>query len=199
MRLLRAAFLPVVLLVALVVVVRGQQTPPRAEFPQPQFERARWLTLNGAWQFEFDDKNVGLGEAWATSTRAYARTITVPYCFESQLSGIGDPSFHPWVWYRRTFAVPADWKGQRILLNFGAVHYRAMVWLNGQMVGSHEGGQTPFRFDVTPYVKAGDNTITVRAENMPTDRSIPRGKQYWEVKSRSIFYTRTSGIWQPVW
>jgi beta-galactosidase/beta-glucuronidase len=74
-----------------------------------------------------------------------------------------------------------------------------MVWVNGQLAGSHEGGNVPFRFDVTPLVKAGSNTVTVRAEDPPTDRSIPRGKQYWEPASRSIFYTRTSGIWQPVW
>jgi beta-galactosidase/beta-glucuronidase len=177
----------------------AQQPPPRPEYPQPQFQRDRWMTLNGDWQFEFDDRNVGLEEGWATSTRALARTIVVPYCFESQLSGIADTSFHPWLWYRRTFTVPTEWKGQRILLNFGAVDYRAMVWVNGQVAGSHEGGETPLRLDITPYVKSGANTIVVRAEDPPTDRSIPRGKQYWEPKSRSIFYTRTSGIWQPVW
>ncbi len=186
---------------ALCFITTGTTQPsiPRPEYPQPQFQRERWMTLNGDWQFEFDDKNVGLDEGWATSGRALARTIKVPYCFESQLSGIGDVSFHPWIWYRRAFTVPADWKGQRLLLNFGAVDYRAMVWVNGQMVGTHEGGETPLRFDITPYVKTASNTITVRVEDMPTDRSIPRGKQYWEPKSRSIFYTRTSGIWQPVW
>jgi beta-galactosidase/beta-glucuronidase len=199
MRRFRTAVLTVLVLAGLVALTRAQQGVPRAEFPQPQFERERWLTLNGTWEFDFDDKNVGVVEGWGSSMRAFARTIVVPYCFESQLSGIGDPSFHPWLWYRRAFTVPAEWKGQRVLLNFGAVHYRARVWVNGQMAGSHEGGQTSFRFDVTPYLKPGPNTLTVRAENMPTDRSIPRGKQFWEVKSRSIFYTRTSGIWQPVW
>ncbi len=183
----------------MVVVAGAQQPIPRPEYPQPQFQRERWVSLNGDWQFEFDDKDMGLAEGWATGNRAFGRTIKVPYCFESRLSGIGDVSFHPWLWYRRTFSVPAEWKGQRVLLTFGAVFYRAMVWINGQMVGTHDGGETPIRLDVTPYVKSGTNTVTVRAENMPTDRSIPRGKQYWEVKSRSIFYTRTSGIWQPVW
>jgi beta-galactosidase/beta-glucuronidase len=200
MRPLRAALLPVTVLVALVVFVRAQQpSVPRPEHPQPQFQRERWMTLNGDWQFDFDDKNAGLEEGWATSARAFGRTIKVPYCFESQLSGIGDTSFHPWLWYRRTFTVPADWKGQRVLLNFGAVDYRARVWVNGQLIGTHEGGETPFRFDATRLVKTGPNTMTVRVEDMPTDRSIPRGKQYWEPKSRGIFYTRTSGIWQPVW
>ena len=199
-RSVKKAILSVALMLfSLTVLPKAQPSVPRPEYPQPQFQRERWMTLNGDWQFDFDDKNVGLEEGWAASGRTFGRTIKVPYCFESQLSGIGDTSFHPWLWYRRTFTVPADWKGQRVLLNFGAVDYSARVWVNGQMVGTHEGGETPFRFDVTPLVKTGPNTITVRVEDMPTDRSIPRGKQYWEPKSRSIFYTRTSGIWQPVW
>jgi beta-galactosidase/beta-glucuronidase len=172
---------------------------PRPEFPQPQFQREEWLNLNGRWQFEFDDANVGLAEDWARGTRRFGREITVPYCFESRLSGIGDTSFHPWVWYRRSFSVPAAWKGRRVLLKFGAVDYRAMVWVNGRLAGSHEGGHTPFSLDVTDLLKAGANSVAVRAEDPPTDRSIPRGKQYWEPKSRSIFYTRSSGIWQTVW
>ena len=86
-----------------------------------------------------------------------------------------------------------------MLLHFGAVDYQARIWLNGKAVGEHEGGHTPFRFDVTPYLQAGANTLVVRSWDPPSDRSIPRGKQYWEPKSRGIFYTRTSGIWQPVW
>ncbi len=177
----------------------GQEAIPRPEFPQPQFQRTDWLNLNGHWQFEFDDGNVGLAEDWAGTERRFGRAITVPYCFESRLSGIGDTSFHPWAWYRRTFAVPDGWRGRRVLLKFGAVDYRAMVWVNGRLAGGHEGGHTPFAFDVTDMLKAGENTVTVRAEDPPTDRSIPRGKQYWEPKSRSIFYTRSSGIWQTVW
>ena len=173
--------------------------PPRSEFPQPQFERASWLTLNGDWQFEFDDKNAGLDANWGASLKPLSRHITVPYCFESRLSGIGDTSFHPWVWYRREISMPAEWAGKRVLLHFGAVDYRSIVWVNGQEVGRHEGGNTPFQFDITPLLKSGGNVITVRAEDPPTDRSIPRGKQYWEPKSAAIFYTRTSGVWQPVW
>jgi beta-galactosidase/beta-glucuronidase len=177
----------------------GFQAPPRPEYPQPQFQRADWLTLNGDWQFDFDDKNVGLDEQWATSGRAFGRTIKVPFAFETQASGIGDTSFHPWVWYRRTFSVPDGWKGRRVLLRFGAVDYHATVWVNGTRVGEHEGGSTPFSFDVTSALNPGANTVTVRAFDPPTDRYIPRGKQYWEPQSRGIFYTRTSGIWQPVW
>jgi len=186
-------------LVALSLTLPVGQTVPRAEYPRPQFERAAWVNLNGAWEFEFDDGNAGLDEGWAQRGRRLGRSITVPFCFESRASGIGDTSFHPWVWYRRSVSVPAAWKGQRVLLNFGAVDYRAMVWVNGRLAGSHEGGNTPFGFDVTPLLQDGDNTIVVRAEDPPTDRSIPRGKQYWQPQSAGIFYTRTSGIWQTVW
>jgi beta-galactosidase/beta-glucuronidase len=174
-------------------------SPPRPEHPQPQFVRDSWLTLNGPWQFEYDDKNAGLRENWALTGRPFSRQITVPYCPESALSGIGDISFHPWVWFWRSFDLPAGWKGRRVLLHFGAVDYRAQVWVNGKMAGSHEGGHVPFTFEITPLLNIGENTLTVRAEDPPRDRYIPRGKQYWAPKSRGIFYTRTTGIWQTVW
>ncbi|MEX2260916.1 MAG: sugar-binding domain-containing protein [Bryobacteraceae bacterium] len=189
----------VTLLLAFVALARAQSAIPRPEFPQPQFERKQWLSLNGAWEFEFDDNNAGLRENWASTGKSFSRRITVPYCFESKLSGIGDTSFHPYIWYRRSINVPTDWAGKHVLLHFGAVDYRAMVWVNGNLAGRHEGGHTPFEFDITAYLKPGANTVSVRAEDPPTDRFIPRGKQYWEPKSRGIFYTRTSGVWQPVW
>jgi len=167
---------------------------PRPEFPEPQFERQDWLTLNGDWQFAFDDSDAGVDAHWFASDHTLPRTIAVPYCFESRLSGIGDTGFHPWVWYRREVTLPDTWRGRRTLLHFGAVDYQATIWVNGQLAGSHEGGNTPFVFDVTPILKPGANTITVRAWDPPTDKLIPRGKQYWEPKSKSIFYTRTSGI-----
>jgi beta-galactosidase/beta-glucuronidase len=172
---------------------------PRPEFPQPQFERTDWLTLNGEWQFAFDDSDAGLDAHWYAPDHALNSRITVPYCFESKLSGIADTSFHPWVWYRRDVTLPDAWKPRRTLLHFGAVDYQSMVWVNGQLAGSHEGGNTPFTFDITPLLKTGANAIVVRAWDPPTDKLIPRGKQYWEPQSKSIFYTRTSGIWQPVW
>lgn len=183
----------------LAALTLAAQNLPRAEFPQPQFQRDTWISLNGQWEFEFDDQHAGLAANWAASNRKFTRSITVPYCFESKLSGIADTSFHSEVWYRKSFTLPAAWKGKHALLKFGAVDYRAWVWLNGRSLGFHEGGNVPFGFDVTPYLTPGANTITVRVEDPPTDRYIPRGKQYWEVKSRAIFYTRTSGIWQPVW
>jgi beta-galactosidase/beta-glucuronidase len=175
------------------------QPVPRPEIPNPQFERPLWVSLNGPWEFEFDDGNVGLAENWAAGGKKFSRTITVPYCFESKLSGIGDTGFHPTVWYRKSVTLPANFNGKRVLLRFGAVDYHAQVWVNGRWAAEHWGGSVPFAADMTPYLKSGPNVITVRAFDPPTDRSIPRGKQYWELKSKSIFYTRTSGIWQPVW
>src|SRR4051812_2616517 len=175
------------------------QSVPRPEYPQPQFQREQWQTLNGQWEFDFDDGNIGVAEDWAAGSHKLGKQIQVPYCFESTKSGIGDTSFHPWVWYRKSFTLTESWKDKRVLLHFGAVDYHATVWVNGKRAGDHEGGNVPFRFDVTSYLKSGANVVTVRAEDPPTDRYIPRGKQYWEPKSRSIFYTRTTGIWQPVW
>ncbi len=171
---------------------------PRPEYPQPQFEREDWLNLNGNWEFEFDDSNVGLRERWESGRRPFSRNIIVPFCFESPASGIDDPGPHPQAWYRRQFHLPEHWD-QRVLLKFGAVDYRTTVWVNGRFCGEHEGGHTPFRFDITPFINPGQNTLTVRVEDPPTDRYIPRGKQHWQAKPESIFYTRTTGIWQTVW
>jgi beta-galactosidase/beta-glucuronidase len=175
------------------------QEIPRPEHPNPQFQREPWLTLNGKWEFEFDDADAGLVEDWAAGAKKFSRSINVPYAFETKLSGIGDTSFHPVVWYRRSLTVPPAWKGKRVLLRFGAVDYRATVWVNGRFAVTHEGGNVPFMADITPFLRPAGNTVTVRAWDPPTDRAIPRGKQYWEPKSRGIFYTRTSGIWQSVW
>ncbi|HXH06679.1 MAG TPA: glycoside hydrolase family 2 TIM barrel-domain containing protein [Vicinamibacterales bacterium] len=187
------------LALTLAVTPSGQALVPRPEFPQPQFERDAWMTLNGAWEFELDDADVGMDQDWPRSSRRFTHTIAVPFAVEHPRSGIGDPSFHPVVWYRRAFSLPPDWHGRRVLLKFGAVDYRASVWVNGRFAGEHEGGHVPFGFDITPLVTRESNTIVVRAEDPPTDRFLPRGKQYWELRSESIWYTRTTGIWQSVW
>ncbi len=176
---------------------------PRPEYPRPQFVRQRWLNLNGYWSFCFDDRNIGLEQRWFSGREEFKQRILVPFSFESQSSGIGDRSFHSCVWYCREFTVPREWAGQRVLLNFGAVDYRATVWVNGIVVAMHEGGHTPFHCDVTgalfDFGSAKANSVVVRAEDPPTDRYIPRGKQHWEENPVSIFYARTTGIWQTVW
>lgn len=172
---------------------------PRPEYPRPQFERRRqWLNLNGPWEFRIDDQSIGLEQRWFTPSAEFPDTILVPFSLESPRSGIGDRSFHPCVWYRRSFTIPFEWDEQRILLHFGAVDYRATVWVNGIVVAWHEGGHTPFHCDITGELQH-ENVIVVRAEDPPTDRYIPRGKQHWEEEPVSIFYARTTGIWQTVW
>ena len=156
------------------------------------------MNLNGVWSFRFDDRNIGLKQRWFASND-YPDRILVPFSFETVKSGIGDCSFHPCVWYQRFFEIPAAWSERRIRLNFGAVDYRATVWVNGIVVASHEGGHTPFSCDITGALLADDNVVVVRAEDPPTDRYIPRGKQHWEATPASIFYARTTGIWQTVW
>ncbi len=122
-------------------------TVPRPEYPRPQFRREAWTNLNGGWRFAFDDGDVGLAEGWQNVTAAglegssFDFSITVPFCYQSNLSGIGETAFHDVVWYARTFERPqAD--DERLLLHFGAVDYRATVWVNGSHVASHEGGHT---------------------------------------------------------
>jgi beta-galactosidase/beta-glucuronidase len=172
---------------------------PRSEHPNPICARAEWQTLNGPWEFEFDDQNRGVAERWFAGNRKFSRTIQAPFAFQSKLSGIGDAAFHDLVWYRRAIQIPASFRGKRVMLNFGAVDYEATVWVNGDRAGDHRGGHVGFALDITDYLKAGDNAIVVRVWDPGTDRSIPRGKQYWQPRSESIWYTRTTGIWQPVW
>jgi beta-galactosidase/beta-glucuronidase len=171
---------------------------PRPEYPRPQFERTDWLNLNGEWRFAFDDTDVGLKDRWYVEHH-YKRQITVPFAYQAPLSGIGESDFHDIVWYERDFVIPESWSDQRVLLHFGAVDYEARVWVNGVFVGQHQGGHVPFRMDVTDSLKSGSNRLTVRAKDVSSDLEQPRGKQYWEEESASIFYTRTTGIWQTVW
>ena len=179
-------------------------TVPRPEYPRPQFRREGWTNLNGEWRFAFDDGDVGRAEGWQNvaadglAGSPFDLTITVPFSYQSGLSGIGETDFHDVVWYARTFEHPPG-DDERLLLHFGAVDYRAAVWINGAHVASHEGGHTPFSADVTFALREGENVLVVRAEDPSTDATIPRGKQYWKERSEGIFYTRTTGIWQTVW
>jgi beta-galactosidase/beta-glucuronidase len=166
--------------------------------PRPRVTRADWVDLNGTWQFAYDDADAGLGERWPENPGKFDRQIVVPFGPESEMSGIGDTGFHPVLWYRRTFAAPAT--AGRVLLHFGAVDYRASVWVNGDLVATHEGGHTPFTADITASLKSGaEQVVVVRAEDRPGDVTQPRGKQDWQEKPHAIWYNRTSGIWQTVW
>ncbi|MGQ7889558.1 glycoside hydrolase family 2 protein [Paenibacillus sp. WC2504] len=172
---------------------------PRADYPRPQFVRDNWMNLNGEWEFEFDDDRVGSKEKWHLGNKALSKRIQVPFAFQSKLSGIGSNEFHDVVWYRRDLVIPDSFANKRILLHFGAVDYEASVWVNGTLVATHEGGHTPFHADITDALQSGTNKLVVKAVDYSKDVTLPRGKQYWLSDSASIFYTRTTGIWQTVW
>ncbi|HOG45066.1 MAG TPA: glycoside hydrolase family 2 TIM barrel-domain containing protein [Anaerolineae bacterium] len=170
---------------------------PRPEYPRPDLRRAEWRNLNGFWDFAFDDHNEGLSQGWH-ERGPFSRQIVVPFPFESALSGIGDPTPHPSVWYRTTFNAQRPPAGERLLLHLGAVDWEATVWLNGRELGRHRGGYVPFSFDVTGALQSGENTLVVHAiDTLSKDQ--PRGKQYWDQVPSGIWYDRTSGIWQTVW
>ena len=172
---------------------RGTGPVPRAEHPRPDFERTQWLNLNGRWEFHFDPRNQGLDLNWQKPTTPFDRRIVVPFCWQSKLSGIQDAGGHEIGWYRREIKAPAAWKGRHVWLRFGAVDWEARVWVNGHEVGRHEGGYTPFAFDITSLVKPGESAPLVVRVYDPTSRELPTGKQV------AAWYTFTSGIWQTVW
>jgi beta-galactosidase/beta-glucuronidase len=168
--------------------------------PRPQLARPRWIDLGGAWGFAYDDAGCGLDEGWQERADVFTRTIQVPFPPESSASGLGVTAHHPIVWYRRTFRVADEDVGRRLLLHCGAVDYRAHVWVNGQLVVTHEGGHTPFSADITTALRPGaEQVVVIRAEDAPLDLAQPRGKQDWKEEPHEIWYQRTTGIWQPVW
>lgn len=169
-------------------------------YPRPQLVRHRWLDLSGEWDFGYGDEVDPIAAGGVPTD--LPRTIVVPYPPESPLSGIHDTGFHRVLWYRRRVtsdevAETGHGDGRTLLLHFGAVDFAADVWIDGAHVGSHRGGHTPFHVAV-PAPGAGFDVV-VRAVDDPHDVSQPRGKQDWRVDPHSIWYHRTSGIWQPVW
>lgn len=170
---------------------------PRPEYPRPQFVRPEWLNLNGEWEFAFDDLNQGLRAGWWDG-RPLDLRIQVPFPYQSRLSGIEDRSIHEVVWYARSFEVPKGWQGRDVLLHFGAVDYQTTVWVNGVEVGHNRGGHVPFSFDLVPYLRAGENRLTLRVEDRQ-DPHQPRGKQSSTGTPHGIDYYCSTGIWQTVW
>ena len=151
----------------------------------------------GIW---IDDKNVGIAERWFEPSRPLARKIVVPFCFESSLSGISDPSFHEVVWYRRTIQIPEGWRSRRILIHFGAADYQAPFPSMGIRSVPIREGHVWFELDITDYLKPLYNVVVLRVWDSPTDQTIPRGKQYWKPKSEeNLEHADQPGIWQPVW
>lgn len=160
------------------------------EYPRPQMVRSNWMNLNGVWQFQAGVTN----DAVPTDSNL-AGVILVPFPMESALSGV--MQYCPFSWYRRTFAIPNNWSGQRIILHFDAVNWRSQIYINGQSVGTHTGGYDPFSYDVTPYLNGGTNELIVRVYSPEDSGGEPRGKQ--TLYPAGIMFTSDSGIWQPVW
>lgn len=142
-------------------------------YPRPQLRREGWQNLNGSWECSFQNE-------LNPKKVDFDREIRVPYTPETPRSGLHDLSPHPVVWYRRTVQLDKavkPKKDERLMLHFGAVDWAAQVWVNGQRQGAHEGGYTPFSFDITDSLRGNELTIEVRAEDDWRDMGQPRGKQ----------------------
>lgn len=172
----------------------GEQLAPKnvlPEYPRPIMERNDWKNLNGLWKYAITKKG-------DPTPAAYQGDILVPFAVESSLSGVGKMiNEKEELWYQRTFDVPSAWRGKQILLHFGAVDWKAEVWVNDVKVGEHTGGFTPFYFDITSVLNKGNNDLVVKVWD-PSDRGEqPRGKQI--ANPHGIWYTPVTGIWQTVW
>lgn len=163
---------------------------PFPDYPRPQLERKEWLNLNGQWDYAIRPKNQNM-------VSSFDGKILVPYPVESALSGVKrkvGPKQK--LWYRCNFKIQKSWKGQRLLLHFGAVEWETTVWVNGSEVGSHRGGYTPFSFDISENIQE-NNEIKVAVWDPTNKGGQNRGKQ--TLRPFGVFYTAITGIWQTVW
>lgn len=162
------------------------------DYPRPIMERTDWQNLNGLWEY-------AITKAGASRPEKFEGQILVPFAIESSLSGVQKTvGSENELWYKRSFTVPSNWKNKQILLHFGAVDWRTEVFVNNIKVGSHQGGYTPFSFNITPFLdKSGDQELSVKVWD-PSDKGYqPRGKQ--TSRPEGIWYTAVTGIWQTVW
>ena len=172
---------------------------PRAEHPKPQFRRDNWMNLNGPWAFQIDQGRSGEARKLHLPEAKLEQEILVPFCPESELSGIGYKDFLYGVWYQKKVTLTEEQCAGKVFLHFGAVDYEAVVYINGQKAGGHKGGYVSFKVDVTDFVAPGENTITVNAIDDTRNPMYPSGKQCEQPYSYGCMYTRTTGIWQTVW
>jgi len=172
---------------------------PRPEHPTPICERARWENLNGEWDFAFDPSKSGRDRGLPKGSEGFDKKITVPFCMESDLSGIGMKDFMPAVWYSRKIEISATDLTGKVLLNIGACDWFCEVFVNGVSCGTHRGGYSSFRFDITKALTEGENTLVILAEDDTRNGIQASGKQCRQYASRGCYYTRTTGIWQTVW
>ena len=168
----------------------------RNEYPRPHFRRDEWLSLNGIWEFEFDDNHDGQLRDLHIGNVKLGKEINVPFTYQYPEIGIGVKEHHDTLWYRRSFTY--DKTDKDVILGFNASDYITTVWINGHYATMHQGGFAPFTVDITRLVKEGENVIVVRCYD-PSDPTIPRGKQYWNDGAWACWYIPNSGIWQSVW
>ncbi|MDR2848165.1 MAG: beta-glucuronidase [Bacteroidales bacterium] len=179
--------------------VNAQNDIPRPEYPRPQFERQDWINLNGEWTFTFDFGKSGKDRQLYNST-GFNRTIRVPFCPESKLSGVEHKDYISAMWYHRKIQIPADWAGKKVLLHFGGVDYYASIYINGQLAGRHWGGTSSFEIDLSRFVTSGQEyELVLYVEDDQRSGYQARGKQSGNYYSQGCDYTRTTGIWQTVW
>lgn len=172
---------------------------PRNEHPNPNFKRENYEILNGEWEFEFDFGNSGVNREMFKNCSVFSKKITVPFCVESELSGIGYKDFIPAVWYRKKINITKEQLENRVFIIFGAVDFHAKLYVNEVEAGEHFGGYTTFRIELTKYLKEGENTLTLYVEDDTRSFMQARGKQSEEFYSHGCDYTRTTGIWQTVY
>lgn len=170
----------------------------RNEYPREDAIRKSFISLDEKWDFDFDPNNVGHKEKWFMEHN-FTKQIEVPFCPESKLSGICDTNYHDHVWYQKEISFPHLSEDERLILNFEGVDYYCEVFINSFMIGSHFGSAGCFKFDITDYLRNDKNILTVYCFDPGKDTTILRGKQDWEEKSHIIWYTRTTGIYKPVW
>ena len=177
------------------------------QHPRPQLIRAQFQLLDGPCGFAFDDESRGIGERWFDRSDVFDRSIVLPFSPESAASGIGETGFHQVVWYRREIsagelgAAGLGTQGQRMLLHLGAADSAARLWVDGQFVGEHRGGQTALTVDITDALDPSldSHVLVLRAEDDPLDAALPRGKQDWHEHPHVIWYHRVTGIWRSIW
>ena len=176
-----------------------KQNTPRPEHPEPQFQRATWFNLNGEWTYTFDFGTSGLERQFHAS-KGFKDTILVPFCPESNLSGVAHTDFINAMWYHRTLEVPKSWEGRRVLLHFGAVDFESELYIDGNLAGRHYGGTCSFSLDITRHIAfGGSNNLVLHVQDDTRACTQPLGKQCLNYKSYACSYTRTTGIWQTVW
>ena len=168
------------------------------DYPRPQFVRKQWKSLNGEWNFIFDDNDEGEIKKYFLDFPKFKK-ICVPFTYETKLSGIEDESVHYIVWYNRKINVTKNQiQDKKAILNFEGSDYKTKVWINGKYIGENIGAYSRFSFDIEKYIVEGENDITIKVEDS-LSKDQPRGKQRYKKESWKCWYIQTTGIWKTVW